>query len=43
MKVSFRCPEWIDKSKVAFAVNGKKAEATLTDGYLHHREKVAGW
>ena len=33
MKVSFRCPEWIDKSKVAFAVNGKKAEATLTDGY----------
>lgn len=33
MKVSFRCPEWIDKSKVNFAVNGKKAEATLTDGY----------
>ena len=33
MKVSFRCPEWIDKSKVAFAVNGKTVKATLTDGY----------
>ncbi len=33
MKISFRCPEWIDKDRVAFMVNGKKVEAVLNNGY----------
>lgn len=33
MKISFRCPEWIDKDRVAFMVNGKKIEAVLNNGY----------
>ena len=33
IKISFRCPEWIDKDRVAFMVNGKKVEAVLNNGY----------
>lgn len=33
MKISFRCPEWIDKDKVSFLVNGKNVEVVLNDGY----------
>lgn len=33
MKISFRCPEWIDKNKVAFMVNGKNVDIVLNDGY----------
>lgn len=33
MKISFRCPEWIEKDKVEFKVNGEKVEATLNNGY----------
>lgn len=33
MKISFRCPEWLDKEKVEFKVNGGKVEAVFYDGY----------
>lgn len=33
MKISFRCPEWMDKTRVAVSVNGKSVEAELNDGY----------
>lgn len=33
MKISFRCPEWLDKEKVEFKVNGRKVEAVFDDGY----------
>ena len=33
MKISFRCPEWIEKDKVELCVNGKKIEADFSNGY----------
>lgn len=33
MKISFRCPEWIEKDKVELYVNGKKIEADFSNGY----------
>ena len=33
MKISFRCPEWLDKEKAEFKVNGGKVEAVFDDGY----------
>lgn len=33
MKISFRCPEWIEKDKVEFKVNGENVEAVFDDGY----------
>lgn len=33
MKISFRCPEWLDKEKAEFKVNGEKVEAVFDDGY----------
>ena len=33
MKISFRCPEWIEKDKVELYVNGKKNEADFSNGY----------
>lgn len=33
MKISFRCPEWVNKEKVYFLINGEKAEASLNDDY----------
>ena len=33
MKISFRCPEWLDKEKAEFKVNGEKVEAVFDYGY----------
>ena len=33
MKISFRCPKWVNKEKVCFLVNGKKIEPVLNDDY----------
>lgn len=33
MKISFRCPEWLDKENAEFKVNGGKVEAVFDDGY----------
>lgn len=33
MKINFRCPEWLEKEKVEFKVNGGKVEAVFYDGY----------
>ena len=33
MKISFRCPEWLDKEKAEFKVNGEKVETVFDYGY----------